>query len=67
MDGQNRIKPKTTQQANPHFGTFTFFQPQQAIAPKNAKEPKFPNRTTIIILTNSKKSKPIIFKYYDSS
>jgi len=38
-------KPTKPTQANPHFGTFTFFQPQLATAHKNVKEPKFTNRT----------------------
>jgi hypothetical protein len=42
--------------ANPHFGTFPFFQPRLATALKNVKEPKFSNRTpaaTIILIIYS--------------
>jgi hypothetical protein len=45
MDGQNNLKPKKPTHPAAHFGTFPFFQPRQATAHKNAKEPKFTNRT----------------------
>jgi hypothetical protein len=46
MTRQTNIKPTADQPlANAYFGTFSFFQPRQATANKNAKEPKFSSRT----------------------
>jgi hypothetical protein len=45
MNRLQKHHPTKPTPANPHFGTFTFFQPRQATAHKNVKEPKFSNRT----------------------
>jgi hypothetical protein len=46
MKQQTNFKPTADQPlSNAYFGTFAFFQPRQATANKNAKEPKFSSRT----------------------